>query len=458
MIFGILFLAILFTLGYFAIVGIKVTVERHQDSKSLDFLRDILKYATLFLALFFFSFGLSGLLTELLDPNQTTYSSKEDIARWLSFVVVGIPVLTGISLWITRDFKKDSSARYQPAWQLYLFAATTFSFITWFLFFTGSLNVIAGAVYNPKAIATGLVSFSIWIIHIRLFNSYRSLMANLHRFVGWFAAIAGLAISLINVLELLIKNSLEINSSEFLFQESVIVASLSIPTAIFYWQNFDSHANQLEIRAYRYLGGQVIPSFFATIAATFTLNAIITWATGGDVYWDEVPSTSAAVAILLGIIYFFRKLLSGYERDEITRVYQYLLSAAAMVGMAISIGALIAGLLDKTDQNDAIIFGASLLLTTLPTWWLHWRKCQFAMAIDFEVEHRAPIRRAYLYGLIGVPTIVALGSSVWVAYAFFKALLIGGLDKVELSTPLGVLVSTGLVALYHLRINQREQI
>ena len=80
------------------------------------------------------------------------------------------------------------------------------------------------------------------------------------------------------------------------------------------------------------------------------------------------------------------------------------------------------------------------------------------MAIDFEVEHRTPIRRAYLYGFIGVPTIVALGSSVWVAYAFFKALLIGGLDKVELSTPLGVLVSTGLVALYHLRINQREQI
>ena len=129
----------------------------------------------------------------------------------------------------------------------------------------------------------------------------------------------------------------------------------------------------------------------------------------------------------------------------------------AMIGIAISIGAVIAGLLDSADQNDAIIFGASLIVTTLPTWWLHWRKCQFAMAVDFEVEHHAPIRRIYLYALIGIPTLVALGSSVWVVYAFFKALLIGGLDQVQLSTPLGILISTGLVALFHLRVLQKER-
>lgn len=457
MIFGILLLAILGAVGYFAIVGVKVTVERHQDSHSLEFLRDILKYAGLFLALFFLSFGLAGIFTEIIDPNQTAYSSKEDFARWLSFVFIGVPVVTGISWWIKRDFTKDSHASYQPAWQLYLFATSSFSFLTWFLFLTGSLNVLAGANYNPKGIASGLIAFLIWIFHIKMINSYRSLMANLHRFVGWFTAMAGLVISSINALEWLINLCIGENSSETLIQESVIVAAISFPTVIFYWQNFDNLANKFEVRAYRYLGGQVVPALFATIAATFTLNATITWALGGDVYWGEVPSTSAAVIVLFALIYFFRRLLSGNERDEITRVYQYLLSAMAIVGVTVSIGALIAGLLDKTDQSDAIIFGASLMLTTFPTWWFHWRNCQFAMVVDFEQEHEAPIRRAYLYGLIGVPTLIALGSSVWVAYAFFKGLLIGELSNVELSTPVGILVSTGLVALYHLRINQREQ-
>lgn len=457
MIFGLLFLAILGAVIYFAIIGIKVTIESHQDSKSLEFLRDILKYAALFLALFFLSFGLAGLLTELIDPNQIAYSSKEDIARWLSFVFIGIPVVVGISWWIKKDFAKDRRASYQPAWQLYLLTSTTFSFLIWFLFLNGSLNVIAGSNYNPKGISTGVISFFIWLVHLKLISSYRSLMANLHRFIGWFASVTGLVIASINALEWLINFCIRRESSPLLIQESIIVAAISIPTSIFYWQSFDNNSNTFEIRAYRYLGGQVAPMLFATIAATFTINAVLTWATKGDAYWDEVPSTISATIVLLATIYYFRLLLIGYERDDLTRIYQYLISALAMVGIAISIGSIIAGLLDKTDQNDAIIFGTSLILITFPIWWQHWRKCQFAMAINFEEEHLAPIRRVYLYGLIGIPTLIALGSSVWVAYAFFKALLIGGLDSIELSTPLGILVSTGAIALYHLRVIQSER-
>ncbi len=457
MIFGILFLAIMGAVGYFALVGIKATIDKHQNSQGLEFLRDILKYAALFLSLFFLSFGLAGLLTEAIDPNQIAYTNKEDIARWLSFVVVGIPVVAILYWWIKRDFAKEPNASSEPAWQLYLLASTSFSFLTWFLFLTGSLNVLAGADYNPKGIAGGVIAFAIWLVHIRLINRYQSLMSNIHRFIGWFAGATGLVIASTNVLEWLIEKATNQPTGERLIQESVIAASLSLPTLLFYWQSFDSRASLIEIRGYRYLGGQVIPALFATIAATFTVNTLITWVSGGDANWDETASTTAAAIVLFVTISFFRRLLKGFERDELTRVYQYLISAMAMVGIAISIGAVIAGLLDRADRNDAINFGASLIVTTFPTWWLHWRKCQFAMAIDFEVEHHAPIRRIYLYALVGIPTLVALGSSVWVVFAFFKALLIGGLDQVQLSTPLGILISTGLVALFHLRVLQKER-
>jgi len=100
--------------GYFALVGIKATIDKHQNSQGLEFLRDILKYAALFLSLFFLSFGLAGLLTEAIDPNQIAYTNKEDIARWLSFVVVGIPVVAILYWWIKRDFAKEPKASSEP--------------------------------------------------------------------------------------------------------------------------------------------------------------------------------------------------------------------------------------------------------------------------------------------------------------------------------------------------------
>ena len=166
---------------------------------------------------------------------------------------------------------------------------------------------------------------------------------------------------------------------------------------------------------------------------------------GGDAYWHDVPSTTATAIVLALVIIYFKKLVAGYERDDITRVFQYLISGMAILGVAIANGALVAGILDTSDNNDAIIFGVSLLITTLPTWFITWRRCQLALAIEFEAEHNAPVRRFYLYAMIGLPTIVAIGASVFVVFTFFKALLIGGIDRIQLSTPLVVLISTALV-------------
>ena len=173
---------------------------------------------------------------------------------------------------------------------------------------------------------------------------------------------------------------LGIDTGHFQVQEAIITLAISAPTAIFYWQNFDLNATPLEARVYRTFAGRAIPALFATIAATFTVNTVITWATGGDAYWHDVPSTTATAIVLAAVIAYFKNLVAGFERDLITRIFQYLISGMAMFGIAIATGALVAGLLDTTDNNDAIIFGVSLLITTLPTWFITWRKCQFALA------------------------------------------------------------------------------
>ena len=128
MIFGLLFMGLFAAVLFFAAIGIKVTVEKHQDSHALDFVRDILKYIALFLAVVFFCFGLSGLVAQVIDPHNVAQISKEETARWLSFVVVGAPVVLLLARWIKKDFTKNLQDIHRPAWQLYLLFSSTFTF------------------------------------------------------------------------------------------------------------------------------------------------------------------------------------------------------------------------------------------------------------------------------------------------------------------------------------------
>jgi hypothetical protein len=382
--------------------------------------------------------------------------TDEDTARALSFVVVGVPVVVIISRWIRKDFKKNPEDSLAPAWQIYLFAATTFTFLIWFLFLSGSLTWLAGEQYNPKGLAQGIISFAIWLVHIRLIARHRSVTVNLHRFVGWFTAIAGAVIATISLLDYAISKIFGFTVNHFQVQEALILMAIAIPTAIHYWMDFELNVTAVEQRIFRIIGGLVVPALFATIAATFTINQVLTWYFGKHVddikvVLNDVPSTLATAFVLSLVMINFRNLIKGFTWDLISRAQHHLLSAMAIVGVSISIGALVSGALNSDNHTDAIIFGSSLLITTLPTWVSNWRKCQLALALNFDEEHTSPIHRIYLYALIGLPTIIALGASVFVLFTFFKGLLIGGLDTIQLSTPLGILISTGVVALYHLR-------
>ena len=320
MIFGLLFMGLFAAVLFFAAIGIKVTVEKHQDSHALDFVRDILKYIALFLAVIFFCFGLSGLVAQVIDPHNVAQISKEETARWLSFVVVGAPVVLLLARWIKRDFTKDLQDIHRPAWQLYLLFSSTFTFAIWFLFLNGSITDYLKGGDNPRGLANGIVAFAVWLIHFKMLKAHDSLLVNLHRFIGWFAGITGSIVALISVFDVAISKVSSIDTGHFQVQEAIITLAISAPTAIFYWQNFDLNATPLEARVYRTFAGQAIPALFATIAATFTVNTVITWATGGDAYWHDVPSTTATAIVLAAVIAYFKNLVAGFERDEITRI------------------------------------------------------------------------------------------------------------------------------------------
>lgn len=446
---------------YFAFIGIKATVEKNQGAHGLTMIRDLMKYLALLISVVITCLGLAGLLTLLIDNQSSSYDDKLSAARWLSFVFIGIPVIAIISRWIKKDFTKDLGASQEPAWQIYLLAGSTLSLLIWFIPLSSALEWLAGGEYQPRALAQSLVAFAVWVIHLQLIKLHQSIIANIHRFIGWFVGLVGGGISLVNLIDYGLSKATDLNIGTLQFQEGIILFAISAPTAIYYWQNFNHHSTELEARIYRTFAGMAVPILFATIAATFAIHQFLAWNFDTRYqdrvsFFEEVPSQIGAVIVLIPIILFFRRLVADFERDDITRSFQYLITAGGVFGIAIGIGAVVAGLLDKTD-TDAILFGIAILITTGLSWVRNWRHCQFAISIDFEGEHHSPARRIFLYAATGIPTIACIGGSVWVSYNVFRALLVGGFDRIAVATPAGILVGGGVVAIYHATVLRRER-
>lgn len=461
MIMAIPMLAFSAALFFFAFIGIKTTIEKHQGGHGLNMVADLFKYAALFIAVVIASFGLAGLITQLIDNSSSSLDDKLDAARWLSFVFVGVPIIAIIGRWIRKDFTKNTEASHEPAWQLYLLVATTFSFMVWFIPLADTLKWFAGGTYHPRQVAQILIAFVGWLIHLKLIAVHESSIVNIHRFIGWFSGAIGLVVSGISLIDWVISKAIDVQVGPLQIQEAVILAAVSAPIFAFYWGKFEENASEIEGRIYRTFGGMAVPILFSTIALTFAIHQFLSWHFEDryddyQAHFAEVPQQIGVVVILIPTMLIFRKLVSGHERDNVNRAFQYLISAGGVLAMGLSLGALLEGTLDRTDR-DSLLFAFALIISAGYTWYRQWSHCQFAMSIDFEVEHHSPIRRLFLLATIGIPSLISIGAATWLLYRILEALFIGEFDQIRIAQPAGFIFGAGAVALYHLRIARKER-
>ena len=168
----------------------------------------------------------------------------------------------------------------------------------------------------------------------------------------------------------------------------------------------------------------------------------------------------ATVIVLVPLVLYFRYLVSEFSehgRDDITRIFQYLVSGAALIGASVAGGWFIAGLLELNSFVNTSISGFSGLMVALPIWRFEWRHCEHAIHYEFESEHNSPIRRFFLYLMIAAPTIASFASAVSLSYIFFKGLFVGGFEWIDIKAAFGALVSAALVAIYQYRVFKSEQ-
>ncbi len=462
MIFGVISLLLTGILIYFAVIGIKVTVERHPDLHGMLFIRDFFKYLALFIAVLIVCFGVSGILTYLLNFDDSYFTSKLDLARWLSFVLIGVPLTLLITFWVRKEFRRDIQAKSSPVWHIYLSLAASSSLLLWFLPLQSALRSFAGTPYSPRAVSSASIAFIIWLIHINILRGYNSIITNLHFLFGSFAGFTGVALSLISFLDSGISTLMNLDYGKFQIAEAIILLITALPLSLYYFGEFGSRASVLEMRIFSTFGGLVSTVLFVSVAATFSLNTLLVWYLGEarqvyERFFSDFPAQLGAILVLTIFHFIFRSLTEGHKRDALIRFYQYLISAGTLIAGSIGFGSVIVGLLADVNRLNTLLFGVSLMLITCSNWLYHWRLCQAADYQERRLEFESPIRRFYLYFFIGAPIIFGIGSLVWLTFNGFKWLLLGNQALWQSRYPLAALATTILLSSYHLVVLRQDR-
>ena len=463
MVYGAISLLVIAVIISFAVIGVRQTLREHPGLHGMLFVRDFFKYFSLFASVLISCLGISGILMSLLDYQQGLFISKLDLARWMSFSVIGTPLVILIYRSVIREFERDAKGRNSPVWHVYLLLTTVVSLLLWFLPLQNALRAFSGSPISSRAISSSLVSFFVWVIHINLLRGYKTLVTNFQFFVGTFIGFTGVAMSLISFVDSGISTLIGLGVGKFQISEAIILFITATPLSIFYFGEVVSRASLLEIRIFNTFGGMFISIILVSIAAIFTLNRILLWFFGEtrqtyNSFFSDLPS-AIGVVVTLGLYHLiFRGMAYGFKRDQLTRIYQYLVSATTLAAGSFGFGALVVGLLGAQERMDSIILGASVILVTCPNWLYHWRFCQASLTEDYELGSTTAPRRFYLYFFIGVPSIVGIGSLVWLTYNLFKALLVGNQQLWQSRYPISALITALTLSLYHFYILRRERI
>ena len=118
MIFG--FLIPLLFLGIVVLVARKLFVRDDQGAPSTFSIRRLFQYVLLFGLLTITATGISGLIGRLFDIGRFIAESRTDLARDITFSVIGAPLYYLVSRWTRRTLAEDPTERRSFSWNAYL--------------------------------------------------------------------------------------------------------------------------------------------------------------------------------------------------------------------------------------------------------------------------------------------------------------------------------------------------
>lgn len=431
--------------------------------------------------------GLSGLLGRLLDRSTLVSADQTELARNLSFAVVGIPLYIAVALWTRRRFLEDSSEAKSFGWGFY---ATVASITSLSVAMFALHDMLTWAVriedYRGRSLARLIVWGAVWGMHWWInVRQTPAASSRSHHLLGSLIALGTVVVGLSELLTGTIERVWRLGGEALLITngdpilKGAVILVVGIPIWCLYWIRTYAKSRRDSLWLIYVLligvgGGLVI----AVVSASTALYSALVWFIGepgtsdASLHFRSVPSAAAATCVGLIVWWYHHAVLEQDERTsrtEVRRVYEYLMAGIGLLAAAGGVALLLVALVETLTRGvvitgggavNALLAAGTLLVVGSPVWWIYWQRIQSAIQKSPTEEHASPTRRIYLFLLFGVGGIAAVITLLVGVFFLFDDIFKGnfGPDTMRrMRYSLAVLVTTGAVAGYHWLIYRAER-
>lgn len=476
-------LALFFGLGSVIVVSAR---RRGSGAGAIDSraVRQFFQYALLYALFVVVAIGASELLGRAFGATPAQWQDGgQELAQALAYALVGGPLAAALAWWTWRSHRRDPSETTSILFVVYLtITALTAVIVAAVSLQTLIFQAIDRTRFDPDAagqlLAWGALWLGHWIVSRRTLTAERAtphlLLGSL---TGLVMAVAGLVMTLGNSLDLLLRPVVVLHPGTGLANGAGLLIAGGL-VWVRYWTTAAAHLQRgvwwLAYVLPIAVGGGLIMSL---VAASRLLWSVLVWFFGDRLgqtasqHFDSAAFEVASVMAGVLVLWYHQAVLgSGRDvRNEIRRVYEYLLSGIALVTAAFGVGTVIVALIEAATGGvdvgmttmNTLLAAVTLLAVGVPVWWVFWRQIRIATAAAPASEVVSPTRRVYLVVLFGVAGVAAVVAVIAVAFTGFQDLVNAQVGLVTLRSMrygLGVLVGAAAVSAYHAAVFRQDRL
>lgn len=484
MIFG--FLVPLLFLVILVVVARKLFTRDSHGAPSSFSIRRLFQYALLFGLLSVSAVGVAGLIGRLFDLGHVIAENRTDLARDITFSIVGIPLYLLVGRWTKRTLSADPSERRSVAWNLYLSVVSLTALITTMTAAYGILMwAIADQDFRGQQLSRFLVWGLVWIVHWQLIEgTTHKEEARAHYILGSLIGLGTVSVGfgnlISNVAQLLVTNdekSLLIESTNPTLR-AISLVIVGQPVWYQYWLRV-AHNLKRELIWFSYvLLVGVAGGFIAFVASTSVIfYDTLVWFIGDKAstiaaqHFNDSISALGSGLVGLAVWWYHADIVKDSdesERSEVRRVYEYIISGIGLIAAAAGLMMIMVAIFESitpgevvstTSSTNTLLVAITLLLVGAPVWWFFWNRIENHVALDGH-EQSSPTRRIFLLMLFGVSSVAAVISVLTAVFLFLDDLLNSrlGSDTVrQMRYALSILLANAAIGWYHWSIYRHER-
>ena len=484
------FLPLLIMIAVVVLVIRKVSKRATSSSNTAQPVRLFFQYALAFGLFMIVTVGLAGLLSRALDVSNIVNADQSSLASNLAFVVVGGPLLAGITIWLRNSLRENPSEGHGL---IPTFFATLAAIVSLLVFLSSAIAALHNVISGDEVLGSTLGRTIAWgtalILVLKISNSV--IPKNDFRiqyFVGSFitalAALIGLVQVLGGVLALLLSQQTFFDTQKLALVSPDNPIGIGLGTLVmsgalwvYYWiKNANTNKTDTLWLAYVLIAGVGGTLVIAITSLSISLYQVLVWFIGEPAsqnageHFASIPQ-SLATAFAGFLFWWYHKSLlpNESERTDVQRTYEYLVAAISLIASAIGISIVIVALIESLTSQvqlagagaiNTLLGAGTVIVVAGPVWWHFWSRIQSIARVESNAELSSPVRRVYLFLLFGVGGIVAIVSLITIVVQLFDGILssnLGANTFSEMRFAIGILISTGIVAAYHWEIYRHEK-